>query len=137
METNEQLKLALVHEAEHEILKLIEQGETIPEGDLQTLEHSVLRGCLDLGRTMMEQIFNHTAQEAESPSRREGACGQKPRLGGRRPKQLHTLMGKVTIGRAYYQCVVEDGCTFHCAMVIFLGSYLWQAIVAQYRILEP
>ena len=88
METNEQLKLALVQEAEQEILKLIEQVETIPEGDLQTLEQSVLRGCLALGRTMLEQILNHTAHEAESPSRREGACGQKPRLVGRRAKQF-------------------------------------------------
>ena len=90
METNEQLKLALVQETEKELLKLIEQLETIQEGDLQTLEHSVLRACLALSRTMMEQILNHTAQEAERPSRREGACGQKPRLVGIRPKQLHT-----------------------------------------------
>jgi hypothetical protein len=56
----------------------------------------------------MEQILNQSAQEAERPSRREGACGQKPRLVGIRPKQLHTLMGKVTIGRSYYQCMGEE-----------------------------
>src|SRR5947209_5066074 len=57
---------------------------------------------------MMEQIFNHAAEEAESPSRREGACGHKQRLVGMRSKQLHTLMGKVTIGRSYYQCLGEE-----------------------------
>jgi len=108
METNEKLKIALVQETEKDMLKMIEQLETIKEGDLQTLEQSVLRACLSLGRTMMEQILTHTEEEAERPSRREGVCGQKPRLVGRRPKQLHTLMGKVTIGRAYYQCVVEE-----------------------------
>ena len=108
METNEKLKRALVQETEKEMLELIEQLETIKEGDLQTLEQSVLRGCLALGRTMMEQILNHTAEEAESPSRREGECGHKQRLVGMRSKQLHTLMGKVTIGRAYYQCMGEE-----------------------------
>jgi hypothetical protein len=96
-----------VQETEKEMLKMIDQVEMIQEGDLQTLEQSVLRACLSLGRTMMEQILNHTGEEAERPSRREGACGHQQRLVGRRPKQLHTLMGKVTIGRAYYQCMVE------------------------------
>ena len=108
METNEQLKIALMQETEKEMLKLIEQVETIQAGDLQTLEQSVLKACLSLGRTMLEQILNHTAEEAESPSRREGACGHQQHLVGIRPKQLHTLMGKVTIGQAYYQCVVEE-----------------------------
>src|SRR5690242_9060936 len=108
METNEQLKIALVQETEKEILKLIEHLEMIKEGDLQTLEQSVLRACLCLGRTMLEQILTHTAQEADRPSRREGACGHQQRLVGIRPKQIHTLMGKVTIGRAYYQCLVEE-----------------------------
>jgi hypothetical protein len=108
METNEQLKLALLQETEKEMLKIIEQLETIQEGGLQTLEQSVLRACLSVGRTMMEQILNHTAEEAERPTKREGECGQKPRLVGIRPKQLHTLMGKMTIRRSYYQCVVEE-----------------------------
>src|SRR5437588_7667565 len=108
METNEKLKIVLVQEMEKEILKLIDDLETIKEGDLQTLEHSVLRACLSVGRTMMEQIFNQSAEEADRPARREGACGHEQRLVGIRPKQLHTLMGKVTIGRAYYQCMLQE-----------------------------
>src|SRR5260370_22929468 len=97
METNEKLKIALVQETEKEMLKMIEQLETIKEGDLQTLEQSVLRACLSLGRTMMEQILTHTEEEAERPSRREDACAHQQRLVGRRPKQIHTLIVKVTI----------------------------------------
>lgn len=108
METNEKLKIALLQETEKEMLKMIDQGEMIQGGDLQALEHSVLRACLSLGRTMMEQILNHSAEEAERPSRREGECGHQQRLVGIRAKQLHTLMGKVTIRRSYYQCVVEE-----------------------------
>jgi len=108
METNEKLKIVLVQEMEKELLKMIDHLETIKEGDLQTLEQSVLRACLSVGRTMMEQILNHTAEEADRPCRREGACGHEQRLVGIRPKQLHTLMGKVTIRRAYYQCKVQE-----------------------------
>src|ERR1700736_5148877 len=88
METKEKLKIALLQETEQEMLKMIEHLETIQEGDLQTLEQSVLKACLCLGRTMMEQILNHTAEEAERPSKREGACGHQQRLVGRRCKQL-------------------------------------------------
>ena len=108
METNEKLKIALLQETETEVLKMIDQGEMIQEGDLQTLEQSVLRACLSLGRTMMEQILNHAGEQAERPCRREGACGHQQRLVGLRPKQFHTLMGKVTIRRPYYHCVVEE-----------------------------
>ena len=108
METNEKLKIALLRGTEKELLQMIDQFEMIPEGDLQTLEQSVLRACLSLGRTLMEQILNHTAEEAERPCRREGECGHPQRLVGIRPKQLHTLMGKMTIRRSYYQCVVEE-----------------------------
>ena len=43
METNEKLKIALLQETEKELLKMIDQLETIQEGDLQRLEQSVLK----------------------------------------------------------------------------------------------
>lgn len=109
METNEKLKIALLRETEKVILEMVDQLQTIREGDLQTLEQSILTTCLSLGRAMLEQTLNHAGEEAERPSRREGECGHKQRLVGMRPKQLHTLMGKVTIRRAYYQCLIEEG----------------------------
>jgi hypothetical protein len=108
METNEKLKMVLLHETEKAMLKVIDQLQTIGEGDLQTLEQSVLTACLSLGRTVMEQVLNHAGEQAERPARRDGECGHRQRLVGMRPKQLHTLMGKVTIRRAYYQCVVAE-----------------------------
>lgn len=128
METNEKLKRALLQETEQEMLKMIDHLETIQEGDLQTLEQSVLKACLSLGRTMMEQILNQTAEAGERPSRREGDCGHRQRLVGRRPKQLHTLMGKVTIERAYYQCLVEEAAT--CASCSH-GQAPWDSVWGQ------
>ncbi len=101
METNEKLKMVLLHETEKAMLQVIDQLQTIGEGDLQTLEQSVLTACLSLGRTVMEQVLNHAGEQAERPARRDGECGHRQRLVGMRPKQLHTLMGKVTIRRAY------------------------------------
>lgn len=49
METNDKLKMALLQEIEQELLKMLDDLETIKEGDLQTLEQSVLRDCLSLG----------------------------------------------------------------------------------------
>ncbi len=108
METNEQLKRALLHETEQAMLQMIDQLQTIGEGDLQTLEHSVLTACLALGRSVLEHVLTHAGEQAERPARRDGECGHRQRLVAMRPKQLHTLMGKVTLRRAYYQCQVKE-----------------------------
>jgi hypothetical protein len=109
METNEKLTTGLLQETEKAMLELIDQLQTVREGDLQTLEQRVLRACLSLGRTVMEHVLNHAGEQTERTARRDGECGHRQRLVGMRPKQLHTLMGKVTIRRAYYQCLVEQG----------------------------
>jgi hypothetical protein len=108
METNEKLKTALLQETEKELLQMIDHLQTVSEGDLQKLEQRVLMTCLSLGRTLLEHILNHAGEEAERPARRDGECGHRQRLVGMRPKQLHTLMGKVTIRRAYYQCLAQE-----------------------------
>src|SRR6266700_3077437 len=108
METNEQLQTALLQEAEQAILQIVEQLQTIREGDLQALEQQILTSCLALGRTVLEQTLTQAGEQARKPTRREGECGHPQRLVGMRPRQLHTLMGKVTLRRAYYQCIVEE-----------------------------
>ncbi len=90
------------------MLKVIDQLQTREEGDLQTLEQSVLTACLSLGRSVMEHVLTHAGEQAERPARRDGECGHRQRLVAKRPKQLHTLMGKVTLRRAYYQCLLEE-----------------------------
>jgi hypothetical protein len=109
METNEKLKTVLLQETEKAMNEMIDQLQTVREGDLQTLEQRVLTACLSLGRTVMEQVLKHAGEETERKARRDGECGHRQRLVGMRAKQLHTLMGKVTIKRAYYQCMVEEG----------------------------
>jgi hypothetical protein len=108
METNEKLTAVLLHEAEHAMLKGVEQLQTIREGDLQALEQQVLTACLSLGRRVMEQAVKHAGEQAERPTRRDGECGHQQRLVSMRPRHLDTLMGKGTFRRASSQCVVEE-----------------------------
>ena len=105
METNETLKMALLQETETAMSKMMEQLQSQPEGDLNQLEHTILSTCLEMGQRWLEKVLNHPRQENRPQARREGECGHKQRLVGERPKQLLTLLGKVTVRRPYYQCL--------------------------------
>ena len=110
METNETLKTALLQETETAVVKMMEHLQTLPEGDMQNLEQSVMSACLALGRHWLEEVLNHPRRATHAPARREGECGHQQQLVGERPKQLLTLVGKVTVRRPYYQCLVPtDG----------------------------
>jgi hypothetical protein len=105
METNEPLKTALMQEAEAEVMTLLTRVQCLKGGDLKGVEHEVLRSVFALGRTTLERIMQAQSEMVEAPARREGACGHMQRQVGRRPKQVLTLLGKITIQRAYYQCL--------------------------------
>jgi hypothetical protein len=109
METNEVLKRALLQETETAVFKIIEQLQSLSEGDLNTLEQTVMSACLAMGQRWLEEVLNHPASETRSQARRQGECGHRQRLVGERPKQLLTLMGKVRVRRPYYQCLLPEG----------------------------
>jgi hypothetical protein len=107
MQTNETLKMTLQHEAEVAIGKLLTQVADLEEGNLQGLEQQVMETVLDLGARLLGGVLSQQAQAEPAPARRQGACGHQQRLVALRPKELLTLLGKVTFQRAYYQCQVE------------------------------
>lgn len=90
METNETLKTALLQETETAIFKMMEQLQSLPEGDLNHLEQIVLSTCLAVGQHWLEEVLNHPRAENHPQARRQGACGHQQRLVGDRPKQLLT-----------------------------------------------
>jgi hypothetical protein len=108
METNEAVKRALLEQAEKAIEDLLIQLEKIEEGDLQQVEQEVLSTMMGLGRTCLERVVNQQARRAGSAARRVGACGHRQRLVSTRQRQLVTLLGPITIQRAYYQCMKLD-----------------------------
>jgi hypothetical protein len=105
METSDELKTALVQAAEAEMLKFIEELHSLKEGDLKGLEHAVLSACMAVGRGWLEQVLSQRGSSQRAPTRRSGECGHEQRLMGQRPKQLLTLLGKVSMSRPYYHCL--------------------------------
>lgn len=89
------------------ILQLLKQLQQVPEGDLKAVEARILAQVFALRREWMASVLGASAQGEEIPVHREGACGHEQHLVGLRPKQLLTLMGKVSFQRPYYQCQVE------------------------------
>lgn len=63
METNEMLKMALVQKAEAAIVKIMEQLEKVVEGDLNTLEQTVMSTCLAVEQQWLEAVLNHPRAE--------------------------------------------------------------------------
>jgi hypothetical protein len=60
------------------------------------------------GRGWLESILSEAAPEEQAPGQRWGSCGHRQQLVGYRPKQVLTLLGKISFKRASYQCVVEE-----------------------------
>lgn len=110
METKDGLKRALMQEAEAGVLKLLEQLHRLPEGDLKGLEQQVMETIFEIGRAWMQSVLSQAAPEEPAPGERVGSCGHPQQLVGYRPKQVLTLLGKITFKRAYYQCVGEEEC---------------------------
>jgi len=106
METSQGVKTVLIQQAEVGVRKLLEHLQTVEEGDLKGLEQQMLETIFAIGRQWMETILSEGALEERASSQRIGRCGHLQQLVGYRPKQVLTLLGKVTFRRAYYQCVV-------------------------------
>jgi len=110
METKEGLKRALMQETEAGVRKLLEHLQKLPEGDLKGLEQRVMETIFEIGRGWMQSVLSEAAPEEQAPGERVGSCGHQQQLVGYRPKQVLTLLGKLTFNRAYYQCVVAEEC---------------------------
>lgn len=108
METNETLKQELLKEAEQAIEALYTGLQTIEEGDLQEVEQQMVSTMLSLGRTCLERVLTSQAAGQEDRARRMGTCGHRQHLVGKRPRQVLTLLGPISIRRGYYQCVSKE-----------------------------
>jgi hypothetical protein len=105
METNERLKMTLVQETEAELVKLLKQVQALKDGDLKGLEQQVMQATFTIGRKVLEGIFQAQNGLGGASARRKGSCGHEQRLVSTRPKQVLTLLGKITMHRPYYQCM--------------------------------
>jgi hypothetical protein len=104
METSERVGNMLLQEAESEVRKMLQSLQPLSEGDLKGLEQQIMASVFRLGRRWMEQILTASGTEAKEPGERTGACGHVQHLVGYRPRQVLTLLGKISFKRAYDQC---------------------------------
>ena len=104
METSEGLEKVLLQEAETEVRTLLQSLQSLSEGDLKGLEQQILASVFRIGRRWMEQVLTAPGIEAKEPAERTGKCGHVQQLVGYRPRQVLTLLGKISFKRAYYQC---------------------------------
>ena len=115
METNEQMKRALREVMQEELEGFFAEVQELSEGDLEKLEEQVVKTSQKMGRSLLEGVLNSRPREQRPVARREGSCGHRQRLVGERPKELLTLVGKVTFVRPYYQCLAvpeeDQSCT--------------------------
>lgn len=81
---------------------MLEQLQRFQEGDLKGLEQQVMETIFEIGRGWMQGVLSEAAPEEQAPGERVGSCGHQQQLVGYRPKQVLTLLGKITFKRAYY-----------------------------------
>src|SRR5713226_5926770 len=108
MKTSQGVKTVLIQQAEAGVRKLLERLQPLEEGDLKGLEQQVLETIFAVGREWMASILSEPTPEERATGQRMGRCGHAQQLEGYRPKQVLTMVGKVTFRRAYYRCVVAE-----------------------------
>ncbi len=108
MKTDETMRATLMQAAEAEIVEMLERVQSLEEGDLMGVEEEVLKMVFHLGRTVVEEIVNRQTGQEAGEKRRVGKCGHEQRWMGERPKQVLTLLGKITVRRAYYHCQRDE-----------------------------
>ncbi len=108
MKTNDLLKKALLEQVAQEVEKLLQNIESVEEGNFQEAEQVILKSAMSVGRGWLEQMMNGAREENYAHARREGTCGHRQRLVGEREKTVLTMLGKVTLHRPYYQCMEKE-----------------------------
>ena len=101
--TREEMKAALLAEAEDAVEELLEEVEG-EEPTLAELEDIVLRLRERLGRRMAEVMVE--GQEATQPVQRLRcpSCGEEMRYKGVKPVTAESRLGALGLERAYYYC---------------------------------
>jgi hypothetical protein len=98
----EQVRRWAANEAEA-MLRAAWQAVQDPEADLRQLEHGVRDRSLALGGRVLEQALALTGNGYQGCSR-GCACGGRQRFVNHRPRRVVTLLGELTVRRAYYHC---------------------------------
>lgn len=79
-------------------------AEALEDLDFEALEAALRRRALQLAARALEQRFNRDTSDAISGAHHPCPCGQLARYVDRRAKRFQTVLGDLTLERAYYHC---------------------------------
>jgi hypothetical protein len=85
-----------------EIDRLIGKGAAVGL-DFEAIETAVKREAMRIAARAVEKKLNEDSSDYEGPLL-PCSCGGRMRYEGRRPKSLKTVLGEMTLMRAYYHC---------------------------------
>jgi hypothetical protein len=77
--------------------------QAVDELDLEALEKAVRQQVLQLAARAVEQRFNADTSDGAGP-RLPCGCGGEARYAGRRRKHFQSVLGRLSLERAYYAC---------------------------------
>ena len=93
--------------------------------DFEAAETAVRRSALRLAARAVEQRLDADRSDYCGPFRPCPDCAQPARYAGRRPKTFETVLGPLTLQRAYYHCpACGSGCCPRDAALGLVGSSL-------------
>jgi hypothetical protein len=79
-------------------------AKAIEDLDFEALETALRHRALQIAARALEQRFNSDTSDAASGAQHVCACGQMARYVDRRSKCFQTVLGDLTLERAYYYC---------------------------------
>ena len=98
--------------------------------DFEAVETAVRRSALQLAAHAVEQRLDSDLSDHCGPFRACPHCHQPARFAGRHPKTFETVLGPLTLQRAYYHCpACGAGCCPRDAALGLAGSSLSPAVL--------
>ena len=95
----EALQVSLVEE-----IRNLLGAEALEDLDFEALETALRHRALQLAALALERRFNSDTSDAISGAQHACPCGQMARYVDRRAKRFQTVLGDLTLERAYYHC---------------------------------
>jgi len=99
----ERLKDRLLKQYETQVDKLLEQLDPSAELDLGEIEEAALAVRQKTGEEITQALAETQAQNP-LPELPCPTCGEPMRYKGKKPKQISSRSGEMTLERAYYYC---------------------------------
>jgi len=102
--TRAELKAAILAQLEAELDQVLDWTDEHQAPTMAEIEQVVLRHRQEMGRAMVTAVVEAQDKRQDVPGPVCSVCGREMRLKGQKRRQMLTLMGDVTVERAYYYC---------------------------------